>query len=790
MSTNNGFFNFKKYPIALVILAFILTACGGGGSASDNSLALSGIVLDSYNIPVANAEIVIDPNTTPVASAAVTVHRDRVVAHTDSHGAFHCRVPPGRHHINAKREGRVFLDKDFDAHKDVGHDSHDLGELHPWINNKPVNYDVAVTLSGIAISPATATVQQGQNAAYTAISTYSDATTADLTSQVAWSSADPTVATIDASTGIAAGVGVGSTSVSASFASSSVVIAPASITVAPTAPPAPAAAVVTVSATSPKTLSFNWTAVSGATSYKLLKSADGLIAYSQVGGNLADTATQATDVIGVHLQDWVNERYIVQACNASGCTNSSPVSTTSAMIAVIGYVKAGNTEASGQFGYSVALSADGYTMAVGAYGETSDSTGINSTPNPGAFYGAGAVYVFSLSGTTWTQQAYVKASNTGDGDKFGYSVSLSKDGNTLAVGATNQAGSGAVYVYSRTGTSWTEQAYVKASNAGGGDQFGDSVALSADGNTLAVGAKFEDSGTSGINTTPDELATNAGAVYVYSRSVATWTEQAYVKASNAGAGDAFGYAVALSADGNTLAVGANAEDSSTSGINTTPDEGQLNSGAVYVFSRNVAIWTQQAYVKAGNTGASDAFGYSVALSADGNTLAVGANAEDSGTSGINTSPNELQLDSGAVYVFSRSSATWTQQAYVKASNTGAGDKFGSSVALSADGSTLAVGAPYEDSSTIGINTMPADLNANVNAGAVYVYSLSGTTWSEKSYVKASNTKAGDLFGYSVALSTDGTTMVVGANNEDSIATGIGGDQTDVSASNAGAVYLY
>jgi hypothetical protein len=472
------------------------------------------------------------------------------------------------------------------------------------------------------------------------------------------------------------------------------------------------------------------------------------------------------------------------------------------MIAAIGYVKASNTGNGDQFGWSIALAADGNTLAVGAQNEASSSSGINSTSDDTA-YAAGAVYVFSRSGSTWTEQAYVKASNTGAYDTFGWSVALSADGNTLAVGAQNEdsstsginstpndaaADAGAVYVYSRSGTTWTEQAYVKASNTGGGDQFGQSVALSADGNTLAVGAHNEDSSTTGINSTPDEAATNAGAVYVYSRSGSTWTEQAYVKASNTGANDQFGYSVALSStDGNTLAVGANGEASSSTGINSTPNDAASVAGAVYVYSRNGTTWTQQAYVKASNTGAGDTFGQSVALSADGNTLAVGAQSEASSTSGINSTPDEAASYAGAVYVYSRSGTTWTEQAYVKASNTGAFNLFGYSVSLAADGNTLAVGALFENSSTTGINSTP-DIAASY-AGAVYVYSRSGTTWNQQAYVKASNTGAYDMFGNSVALSADGNTLAVGARSESSSTAGIN-STPDEAAPNAGAVYLY
>jgi hypothetical protein len=140
-----------------------------------------------------------------------------------------------------------------------------------------------------------------------------------------------------------------------------------------------------------------------------------------------------------------------------------------------------------------------------------------------------------------------------------------------------------------------------------------------------------------------------------------------------------------------------------------------------------------------------------------------------------------------VYVFIRSGSTWLQQAYVKPSNTEGGDFFGGSVALSADGNTLAVGAVGEDSNAIGVNGNQAD-NSSSGAGAVYVFSRSGSAWVQQAYVKASNT--GGYFGDSVALSADGNTLAVGALYEDSNATGIGGDQTNNSASNAGAVYLY
>lgn len=437
------------------------------------------------------------------------------------------------------------------------------------------------------------------------------------------------------------------------------------------------------------------------------------------------------------------------------------------------FIQASNSGTGDEFGYSVALSGD--TLAVGAHFEASSTSGIDSSPDDSAA-SAGAVYVFVRSGTSWTQQAYIKASNSQTGDEFGYSVALS--GDTLVVGAIGEdsntqgmntipdelaASSGAVYVFIRNGSSWSEQTYIKASNTQGSDEFGFSVSLSGD--TLAVGAHQEDSATTGVNTTPDEAASNSGAVYVFTRSDTSWTQQAYIKASNTGGSDSFGYSLTLSGD--TLAVGAYREDSSTLGINTTPFDNKQSDdyGAVYVFVRNNANWVEQAYIKASETNKLDYFGFSVALSGD--TLAVGAYLEDSETTGIDSIPNDTTAgaNSGAVYVFTRSNNIWIQQAYIKASNTGKTDLFGKSITLSGD--ILAVGADQEDSETTGINSIPNDTAAGANSGAVYVFTRSNNTWSQQAYIKASTTVTKVNFGQSVALASD--TLAVGVPLENTSA---------------------
>jgi hypothetical protein len=262
-----------------------------------------------------------------------------------------------------------------------------------------------------------------------------------------------------------------------------------------------------------------------------------------------------------------------------------------------------------------------------------------------------------------------------------------------------------------------------------------------------------------------------------------WSQQAYLKASNAEEGDHFGMSVSLSGD--TLAVGALEEDSEATGVDGNQnDDSASGSGAVYVFVRSGDVWSQQAYLKASNTGASDYFGYSVSLSGD--TLAVGAQYEKTEDTGENEDQNhDSAPESGAVYVFTRSGSVWSQQAYLKASNTGQGDHFGVSVSLASD--TLAVGALEEDSAATGVNGNQSDDSAP-ESGAVYVFTRSGSVWSQQAYLKASNTGEGDVFGWPVSLSGD--TLAVGAPYDSSAATGVNGNQSDNSAAGSGAVYVF
>jgi hypothetical protein len=391
------------------------------------------------------------------------------------------------------------------------------------------------------------------------------------------------------------------------------------------------------------------------------------------------------------------------------------------------YLKASNTGANDNFGVSVAISGD--TVVVGAFAETSNAIGVNGNQNDNSANDAGAAYVFTRNGNTWSQQAYLKASNTELEDRFGSAVVIA-------------------------------------------------------GDTVVIGALGEDSNASGVdgNQVNNSIA-SAGAAYVFIRSGNTWNQQAYLKASNSGENDFFGNSLAI--DSNTLLVGASGEASNTSGVNgNSSDNSAENAGAAYVFTRNTNTWSQQAYLKASNTEINDQFGFSVAIAS--NTAVLSANAEDSNATGIDgdQSDNSASI-AGAAYVFTRSGNSWSQQAYLKAANTEAGDQFGFSVAIASD--TVVIGALLDSSNANVVDGDQSDNSAN-SAGAAYVFNRNGSSWSQQAYLKATNAEMNDNFGVSAAIS--GETIVIGAFSEASNTTEVNGNQSDNSANSAGAAYVF
>ena len=378
--------------------------------------------------------------------------------------------------------------------------------------------------------------------------------------------------------------------------------------------------------------------------------------------------------------------------------------------------------ASGRFGYSVALSADGNTALIGArYAIRNNNE-------------AGGAWVFTRSGSTWSQQGG-KLNGTGHAGEtlfdhigegaFGYSVALSADGDTALIGApddnggaTNEGGVGAVWVFARSGSTWSQQGE-KLTGTGETEQgeFGKSVVLSADGDTALIGGSADNGG--------------AGAAWVFARSGSSWTQQGEKlvgdctgSCANEGTGETgegkFATSVALAEDGDTAMIGGPADNS--------------GAGAVWVFIRSAGAWSQQGQkLTGGGESGEGEFGYSVALSEDGDTALIGGPEDDTAT--------------GGVWAFTRSAGAWSQQGQKLTGGEEGNSQFGVYVALSADGNTALIGGPGD----------------NYDAGAAWVFTRSGGVWSQQGpKLTGRGETREDGFGVSVALSADGNTALIGA----------------------------
>ena len=377
------------------------------------------------------------------------------------------------------------------------------------------------------------------------------------------------------------------------------------------------------------------------------------------------------------------------------------------------------------FGYSAATSADGKTIIVGAPGD-----------EIGATTGTGVVYVYDRVGNSFNQVGILTGSLAVDAfDNFGRSVATSADGKTIIVGdMLDEIGAntstGVVYVFDRQGNSFNQVGILTGSLAGDtSDNFGNSVATSADGKTIIVGAYQDEIGAT----------TGTGVVYVFDRVGNSFNQVGILTGSLAGdPGDDFGNSVATSADGKTIVVGA-------------PDDqigATTGTGVVYVFDRvgnsfnQVGIFTGSLAVDA-----FDGFGYSVATSADGKTIIVGAYDDEIGA---NTS-------TGVVYVYDRVGNSFNQVGILTGSlavNTN--DIFGYSVATSADGKTIIVGA-YQD-----------EIGTNTSTGVAYVFNRQGNSFNQVGILTGSGAgDPSDNFGRSVATSADGKTIIVGAIGDES-----------------------
>ncbi len=489
-------------------------------------------------------------------------------------------------------------------------------------------------------------------------------------------------------------------------------------------------------------------------------------------------------------------------------------------------------DSSDQFGVSSSASADGSAIVVGSLGD--GSAGEQS----------GAAYVFTKSMSSWSEAGKLTASDGAAGDRFGHSVSMSADGNTIVVGAygddDNGSDSGSAYVFTKPSTGWASMSSavkLTASDGAAGDRFGSSASVSADGSTITIGASGSDSGGG-----------DAGAAYVFTKPAGGWvttSAAAKLTASDAAAGDRLGASISASGDGSTIAVGARGDSPGSVYVFTKPSSGWASAsteirltgpeevdaraqlgesvslsrdgstivagspeapGAAYVFAKPSGGWvttSTSARLSAPVDDARDRFGHSVSVSGDGSTIAVGAHgndggAEDGGAAYVFTRPTEgwaetsvaatlrlsqpfyqlgysvsVSADGGTVvatapnagygeaHIFTKPATGWedaaTSASRLRSSDRDGGGFFGESVSASADGGTVVVAAHQDDRN-------------GANAGAAYVFTKPSGGWGTAApahiALTASDGAAGDSFGRSVSVSGDGSTVVVGAYQDD------------------------
>lgn len=365
------------------------------------------------------------------------------------------------------------------------------------------------------------------------------------------------------------------------------------------------------------------------------------------------------------------------------------------------------------FGWGVDITGDGSRIVVGASGDDSDT---------------GTAYVFTRSGNSWSQEAKLVDSTRQLLDGFGVYVSISDDGNYIAIGTKhdhittlNDNAGGAVFIFKRTGTDWAQEAKIILADVIATGRSDASVSLNADGSKLIIGSQFV---TGSV--------VSCGAAYIYTRTGTLWSQDIKLSASDEATGAQFGRRVTMNAAGDRVFV------SATSAQDTSMTK---SIGKVYVYHYNGSAWIEEAILADDTLSNGAFFGSEVATNTNTDIIAIGASWEDSGG----------QPDSGAVYIFTRSGTVWTQAAKLIDNVSNPYSKqFGSSVAFNATGDQLIIGACENDNGN------------NILSGVVYIYRKVNDVWTKLKTVKPSNAQAGMLFGEFLACNNDGTIMVIGA----------------------------
>lgn len=360
-----------------------------------------------------------------------------------------------------------------------------------------------------------------------------------------------------------------------------------------------------------------------------------------------------------------------------------------------------------EFGSSVAISGDGSTAIVGSRRAT-DSDGVDT----------GAAYLFSRSGGSWQEEQKILADDGEKGAHFGGAVAMSDDGSTALVGARYDSGSelgnsGSTYVFTRSNGSWQQQDHLFLTGDEEEENFGNSVALTGDGTTAIIGAIRKDS--------------DAGAAYVYSLTDGSWSSEDKLAASDGEQFDLFGSAVAISDDGSTAVVGARRHDTA---------DGD-NAGSAYVFSKTSGSWQEETELRASDAGQEDQFGTSIAMSDDGSLALVGADGNG---------PN----NPGAAYLFSNATGSWQEEKQFVSDDGDTTDEFGSAVALSNDGNIVLVGASGD---------VPVESTVS---GSTFVFTKADGNWQQETMLYDDTGDSGNNFGDTVSMTDAGGTAIIGA----------------------------
>jgi hypothetical protein len=506
----------------------------------------------------------------------------------------------------------------------------------------------------------------------------------------------------------------------------------AALALAPVALAAPPAApVVTVGASHIKQLQFDWPAVPEAGRYELWFRASPVVPWVKY----TETTPQRPlyrITVSVHLLDWRVARYRVAACNASGCTNSAEVGVDDLALDAVGYLKQNNAGEGRWFGQSVAMSADGKTAAV----VMADSAGTSADN--------GVVYLYrkASSSAPWRFEAKLRPSVFRRNSSQPYSsrstLAVNGDGTLVAFGRFfegigGQSANGAVYLFRRNGTTWTQE--IRLASGVANDWFGHAVDLDDTGNTLAIWRRASS-------------AAGYGVTEIYHHTSAGWQPTATLRVPAAPVGNTHCEAQVLSGDGNTLLRNC--------GVGGTPT----------VLVHNAPGWAESARIHAGDNTELD-------TNFDGTLFVARRNAAFADV--YRLQQNVWSPDSGSPLNIGGDPSVITH--------------LYTSISMSRDGKFIAAGDGEDARGTVGPNYPPIPANETGSRGSVYVFERKSSGWTLRRLMKPS-VATSTSFGLAVALGADGKNMIVGAVDDASAATRINGNPADASAPSTGAAWLY